>query len=511
MVEKEVPDPTDGFGTDLRISLRENQILLVEPNDPNVPWITDRARLFFDGMFTKVKNKNILWNSFFNNFFYILYFIDLCNFQKKKFFFLTFVFENISFEVLNILYLLQQLNSLLVIKKLEEEKFSENDLELNFQLNNSIKKPKLISSTIALLLNVNPRNEGYALNLSLRERFFRGNFKVLSIGPLLNLTFPMLNLGSNFNVFKTIIEGAHFVCQDLTNKNNPFLVSNTEFFKKNDSNVLYNNLQKINILNQLPINVLNPSLNNVNINTLYKFPSLSIKDFESSFGFYFVNVLTQSSSNFKRFIKMYLLKISNYFNQNLQTIIPKIIVDQSVDFNNNKKFFVEFKNKFFNNYFYLPNSLFLEEPETFINTQGIIKRSAKLLSFKKFAKSNWQILRKLYLKITSMKFFSQIKDFEIIKFEVINSFNYKNYLVYCFLTTQTFTAFSFYLIKQNSPHFNLKPKLNVKFLKTKMCYTKLKNWLDDFFIKDKKDFFSYNSSVLINCSKILRNSLTNFF
>lgn len=49
--EGEGIDPTDGFGVDLRLSIRENQIFLAEPSNPNTPWLTDRGRLFFDGLF----------------------------------------------------------------------------------------------------------------------------------------------------------------------------------------------------------------------------------------------------------------------------------------------------------------------------------------------------------------------------------------------------------------------------------------------------------------------------
>jgi len=80
-----------------------------------------------------------------------------------------------------------------------------------------------------------------------------------------------------------------------------------------------------------------------------------------------------------------------------------------------------------------------------------------------------------------------------------------------FYAVQTFTNFSFYLVKQNSPYFKYKLKSDIKKPKTKMYFTKLKNWLDDFFTDNGKDSFSYNSSVLMNCSKILRSSSTNFF
>ena len=81
----EAIDPTNSFGVSLKLSCRENQIFLAEPNDPNFPWITDKARLFFDGMFTESTNKEItFWNTFFQNFFDLLYFVDFFNFQKKK-------------------------------------------------------------------------------------------------------------------------------------------------------------------------------------------------------------------------------------------------------------------------------------------------------------------------------------------------------------------------------------------------------------------------------------------
>ena len=72
--EGEGIDPTDSFGVDLRLSIRENQIFLAETCNANTPWLTDRGLLFFDGLFDenlypaymedvdyyiKVKNENI--------------------------------------------------------------------------------------------------------------------------------------------------------------------------------------------------------------------------------------------------------------------------------------------------------------------------------------------------------------------------------------------------------------------------------------------------------------------
>ena len=513
LIEGEAFDPTDGFGVNLRLSLRENQIYLAEPNDPDAPWITDKARLFFDGMFSENTNKQtIVWESFFKNFFDFLYFIDHLNFHKKKKLSLTFIIENLSLEILSILYLLKQTNYLIKIRKVETCNI-RNDLELNYQINNSVQKSELFKSTLALVLNCNPRYEGYLLNLHLRQRFLKGNFKVLSIGSLLNLTFSTSNLGSNFSVLKQIAEGTHIVCQDFKTSDSPLLVTNTEFLKRKDSKLLYNNLQTPrNSILQTPINVLNSNLSSVGINTLSKFLPLSSKDFENSFGFYFINVSMESDPNIKRFVELHLLKLlSIKTNAIINDGIPKIFVDQRVDFIN-VDFVKKFKNKLFNDYYYLPNNLFLEDSETFINTQAIVKRTTKMLSFKKNAKSNWQIIRKIYLKTKSTNFFNQLKDSNFVSFDAKNLNNFKNYLAFHFYTTQTFSNFSFYLKKQNNPYFDSKFQLNaIKKPKTKMFETKLKNWLDDFFTRNGKDSFSYNSSVLINCSKITRTSSTNFF
>ena len=95
--------------------------------------------------------------------------------------------------------------------------------------------------------------------------------------------------------------------------------------------------------------------------------------------------------------------------------------------------------------------MFLEDSETYINTQGLIKRTTKLLHFKKDAKTNWQITRRMYANSKSLMFFNNKKDNKLVNFDSINSFNFKNYVNFQFYAVQTLTSLSFYLNKQNSP------------------------------------------------------------
>lgn len=505
-IESEAIDPTDSFGTSLRLSIRENQVFLAEPNDPNIPWLTDKGRLFFDGMFEKSPMKTTDWEDFFNNITELMYFIDHLNFHKRSVFSLVFVFESLNLETLNMLYLLKQSCSLVELRKLESYK-SLNDLESQYQLGLSTEKSKLHMSTLGILVNTNPRYEGYVLNLNLRQRFLKGNFKLLNLGSALDLTFPTYNLGSNFSVLKALAEGTHIFCQDIKNASFPVIITNTELFKRDDAKIFTEVLKYANILDTAwnGINILNHNIGSVGIQSLSRFLPLSRNDFTNFFGFYYINTPLSSASNMQKLVELYMLK---FFNSN-EILKAKILIDQNVNLSN-KSVYDKLENKLFNNYVHLPSSLFLEDNETYLNTQGLVKRTTKLIHFKKNAKTNWQITRKFYANTKSILFFSNFKDNSLINFDSISSFNFKNYTNFQFYALNTLTSLSFYLTKNNSPLSAL-PTASIKSSKIKVLNTKLKSWLDDFFNGNGKDTFSYNSSVLVNCSKITRSSTTNFF
>ena len=75
-------------------------------------------------------------------------------------------------------------------------------------------------------LLANPSILRQSLNLSLRQRFLKGNFKLLSVGPILELTVAVHSLGSNLSVLKSIAEGNNFACQDIKNADYPLLITN---------------------------------------------------------------------------------------------------------------------------------------------------------------------------------------------------------------------------------------------------------------------------------------------
>jgi hypothetical protein len=96
------------------------------------------------------------------------------------------------------------------------------DLESNFQVTNLLNRKTLINSNLCLLLATNPRYEGHSLNLTLRQRVLKKNFKCILIGSLINLTFPVSFIGTNTNIIKSVAEGNNFTCQNLKYSINPF-------------------------------------------------------------------------------------------------------------------------------------------------------------------------------------------------------------------------------------------------------------------------------------------------
>jgi NADH dehydrogenase/NADH:ubiquinone oxidoreductase subunit G len=513
-------DPTDGFGSDTRVYLNKDQVIQIEPdynNNSYNTWLTDKGRQFFDGIFgvcnsnLKKNLKNETWLDLIQTLIQTLYVVEHCQTLKNKNTFLTVVFENISVEVLGLLNILSENQSFLKIRRAENFKIN-NDLESNFQLNAASNKIKLSKSTLCLLISNNPRYEGYFLNLTLRQRFLKGDLKCFVVGSLLDLTFPVSFLGANLNVLKSIAEGNNLICQNFKSSKNPVIVFNYELLKRNDGK---NSLQMLQVLKYANVfshswnglNVLSPSLSEVGIQSLNKFLPLNKNDLKRFNSVYFLNINASNIPNLKQIAE---LKILSYTLDRKPSI--NLFMDQNSNINNNLDFFNTLKKdldpKKLQKYMYIPSSIFYENEETFINTEGFIKRINKLI-FKKQTKNNWQILRKIFKSIRTGFVFLNNKSNDSIIFNSKKITNFKNYINFQYQATQILTNINFYLSLKNESFILINPSY-LKPKCVKLQSTKLKYWLDDFF-NGGKDGYSHNSLILSNCSKILRSKSTNFF
>jgi len=76
----------------------------------------------------------------------------------------------------------------------------------------------------ALLIGTDPRWEAPLINARLRKRYLARGFKVAAIGPELDLTYPVAQLGAGPDILAAIASGQHEWSGVLQNAKNPMLI-----------------------------------------------------------------------------------------------------------------------------------------------------------------------------------------------------------------------------------------------------------------------------------------------
>jgi len=360
-------DFTDGFGLDINVFISNNHLIKIQPSY-NSTWISDKTRFSFDGMFSKERfmdklttngEKSVYWKTIFQNIIDILYFKD--HLSKHSFFFNLIIILNnqLDIETLNILNLLNKKYMFIKLKKLEKINFS-NDHEESFLLNSNKKELHFNRSQLCLLLNLNLRFEGYSLNLKLRQNVLKNNLKVISVNSITNLTFPILYLGSTVNTLNSIIEGNSIINQSLIYSVNPYIIHNSEIFKRKDS---YNLSELSKVLKKNSLNIYNSKWNGINnlTNTLS----------DSGFNLY----STIQTFSFKDYMSTNILHLINVKYNFLNKYLQKYLELKLLNFTNELNFLFLLEQNFINNSTYknvrLLNSNFFENPNNiFYNTNG---------------------------------------------------------------------------------------------------------------------------------------------
>lgn len=512
-------DPTDTFGQSTKVSVNKNQVVKIEPHFSNKSsnvWLTDKGRQFFDSVFGKSTEKsgaleNVSvktakqWEGLFGNINKTFYVFNICNFKRANRYFFIIIFENVSIEILNFLSLISQMNSFIKIRRAEKVKVNTN-LESNFQLNSATSLSKLSTSSLCLLIGTNPRYEGSYLNLKLRQRYLKGNFRLLTIGSLLDLTFPVSFLGSSVFSLKSVSEGNHALCKDIINADNPMFITSSETFKHSNVQELLNIFKVLkysNVLNKVwnGYNVLNSSLYETGFYTFSRFSFLTLKDLTSFSSFYTLNVNLENVANLKTIMESRLLK----YRSSSELFSKKLFMNQNVtSLSSSFTKFVKFKK-----YLYLPNSAFFENQETFINTEGFRKVGSKLI-FKKNTKNDWQLLRKFVQNFSTHKDLNCLKENKLLSYGGNTLFDFKNFINFHYQASQNLTNFNDYIISTNQPFVIYKKFDQFKSGTVKLFDSKFKYWLDDFYTGGK-DTFCQNSLTLTRCSANYRLQVTNFF
>ena len=106
----------------------------------------------------------------------------------------------------------------------------------------TVRSSYLFNTTIAgieeadacLLIGCNPRHEAALVNARLRKRWMRGGFKVASIGPQLDLTFPVTNLGAGPESLQQVVDGKDGFADVLKNAERPMIILGSGALSRGD-------------------------------------------------------------------------------------------------------------------------------------------------------------------------------------------------------------------------------------------------------------------------------------
>jgi len=336
--------------------------------------------------------------------------------------------KTVNLEVLNLLNILTQKYSFFKLRQSEPLNLNI-DSEQNYLLNSDLEDSKIIKSDTCLLVGINPRYEGSKLNLKLRSRYLKGNFNVIQIGSLLNLTFSNTNITSNIKILKSLIEGNNLFCQEFVNSTNPILISNIEIFKREDSICLINMLKflikHVNVFaqskSQNQLNILNATLNDVGFVNYSNLKSLEYKDLKNSTGIYFINN-SFSTPNIRKLLN---LKLLNFFKHHKSN--NKLLITQSN--NLDIKLIAQLRKSFnINNHLHLPNAVLFETSGTYINTEGSINKVTKIITPLGQTKSDWQIIRKIFSYSKKMLYITNILKNNRLVFNSNTINRFENYI-----------------------------------------------------------------------------------
>lgn len=511
-------DPVDGFGLNIQVFLKNNSIVKILPKynskniDSNNQWISDKTRFCFDGMFsqnrnlTKIKySQNILsekfsWNNIFKDLIISIYFIDHLAKHSFKIKPLFIIFEEtVSIEVVSLLLLLKKKYSFFELRRVTNLPEQINDFETNIKINN-LTNPKMLDlCNLCLLIGVNPRYESPYLNLKLKKRFSKGNIKFFSLNSNNCLTYPTTYLGTNLTKLQTIVEGNNSICKLIKNSKSLMTIINSSMLNRKDSSSVLNLVLFLDSLqkkNWKSFNLLNSTINTTGISFIDNFKTFNKNDLKNNSGMFFINCNFKTNKFYYKLLKQ---SIDYYLFNSLDNYTPIVVEQNSSNF---QKLLATDSRTL--NYYYFPTNNFFETSGSFINTEGTMKRTAKIISTLK-TKDNWQLIRKLILTLKNVTFFSDIELGNGLIYNSKNIYNFKNFINFFYLNTKSLSNISFYL-KTEAQQFDIKIK---KLKKNKLIKTQIKHLIDDFYLGGT-DEHSNNSELMIECSLKLRTQTTTF-
>jgi NADH-quinone oxidoreductase subunit G len=224
----ETIDVLDAVGGNIRVDARGPQVMRVLPRlneEINEEWISDKGRFAVDGLMHKRLDRpyvrrdgrlvEVSWGQAFA--------LIAERFGKLP-----------ATKIAALAGDLADVESMLALKELMVGLGSANldSRQDGAKLDPSCRAGYLFNTTIAgieqadacLLIGTNPRWEAALVNARLRKRHLMGGFRVAAIGPTLDLTFKVEQLGPGPNLIDDLMDGKHDWAEVLRAAKKPMLI-----------------------------------------------------------------------------------------------------------------------------------------------------------------------------------------------------------------------------------------------------------------------------------------------
>lgn len=512
LFESESVDITDGFGSSLRVSVRENKIMLVEPYDPVLPWLTDRGRLFFEGQAVSGASGVNIWEFAVKNLQAAVYFADHLAFigvrSTDVASNITVVFRQLDLDSANVLVWLEEKFTFLNLRR-DESFYSNVDLEHNYLLTPRLELTQLSFSSLAVLLGINLRYEGSRLNLLFRQRFLKGGFQVVRLGPDIADTLTTNSVGWCLRSFKQMAEGVSPVCRAVSNAALPIFVSSYRSCRSPGFAAIQKMVSVIDSSCRSlgGLSLVSDRIESAGINHLGRFKHLTKTDIDSSSVMCYFNAKLEDNGVVKKIFDR--LSVQSY---PIDQAVTQMVLEHSVECDGTRRDVLKGVDAI--SYAHLPAKTFFEQNSSYLNAEGEPRISARVLRSCQNKKSDWAALRQIGFVLEKLKPVSDKRScFFIGKISGILS-KQKSYFLFTTTATQSLTSGAFNAkFSRNPEHYHRTKKFSAIFKNQTASFKDLyiKPWLDDFFVGGTKDSYSPKSSTLIKCSSLCRLSNTNFF
>ena len=381
-------DVSDAVGSNIRIDSRGMEVMRILPrnNDEiNEEWISDKTRFMYDGLkyqrldqpMVRIDGKlqRTTW--------------EIALAEVKKSFtsnmpsdIAVLIGKTVDAETICALKALcddMQIKDIMVAGNFRANK----DNIMSYMFNTTI--VGIEKSDLCLLIGANPRYDASVVNLRIRKRYLKGNYKISSIGITDDQTYPVHNLGESIRILDDLISGKSSFCAELEKSKNPIIIIGDALLSHEDSMAIQ---YKVNQLCR-KYNIIRDDWNGYNV--LHKYNAgISGLLMGIEYKKNYIDVVSSAKV-------LYLIDEDDVDLSNISKDTIVIYQGHHGDRNANRADII------------LPSAAYTEKSSTYVNLEGRVQRTRQAVKAPNMAKDDYQVIADI-AKLLGRQYFKDIYD-----------------------------------------------------------------------------------------------------